>query len=645
MMFALLAFTSCEDDDVVVPTKNQLVARAGEDQSAPVGTAILLDGSASHDRNEKPFTFHWMIKTQPATSVATLTTPDQSKASFTPDVAGTYLIELTLKQGTWTAIDYVSITATGNVPTDPTLVIIDEDINAPTVLEDIFQDPLQPDYIVTRSIDVRADLTIAPGVVIYFNDHAGLQIIDGAFSAVGTTAKPIVLEGYENSSANWKGLIIYSNNPANEMKHVAVREAGSMADYQTQVRAAITLAGSSVSGAALKMSHTSVEKSGGFGLYVAGQSTLTAFADNHFSMNANSAVYATANEIHKFDDNTTFQGNGFNGVETSGTLDQSGAVEWKKLNNGSYLISNHLIVKSGMYIAPGASFNIKPQVTIEVTGAGYLNSVGTEASRINFTSTGTGAYWNGLLINSPSELNKVAYTDISYGGLTKFAGAQHEGNIVVGPSGKLSIEHATIKFGLGYGLVANTKTQVNEDIVTANVFHNLAKGWVYPAALQYPDMPSLTGQWLDQWSFFNGKTSVASDFYNVESGTWYGGATSPWTMAGTQGTGLYIGDDKSYTWAIAEHSPWVGCESYSSEFITGNLTWTDETVTFTEDFWRSRFINSCDPTQNVDINVTPGSMTLRYTITRLVNMITGKEYWELKFINPDNTTFSLYRDL
>ncbi len=644
-LLAFIGLTGCDDNETIVPVKNGLVARAGDDQTTQVGTDIQLDGSASHDKNGKPFTFHWTFKTKPTTSTATLATPGQNKTTFTPDAAGNYVIELAIRQGTWSATDYVTVTATSDEPTDPVAVVIDADINTPTTLVDLFDDPLQPDYIVTRFIDVRADLTIEPGVVVYFNDHAGLRIISGAFKALGTAEEPITLEGYENSAANWKGIIIYSNDPANEMKYVSIREAGSMADYETQIKAAITLAGTPVSGAALKLTNTSIEKSGGFGLFVAGQSTITAFADNYFAQNATSAVYAMANEIHKIDANTTFNGNGFDGIETYGPLSHDAEVEWKKLNNAAYLISNHLEITSGLKIEPGAFFRVRPQVTIEVKGNGYLKSVGTEAARITFTSIASTAYWNGLLINSPMTSNKIAYTDISYAGLTKIGGAQHEANIVVGPSGKVVVENTSMKFGLGYGLVANSKTQVNEDVVSVNAFANLAKGWVYPAILHYPDLPSLSGEWLDYWSFSNGKSGVASDFYNATTQTWYGGAASPWAMAGSIGMGLRINDDKSYTWAIAEHSPMTGCESYSTEFITGSVIWTEETVTFTEAFWRSRFINSCDPSQNVDMNVTPGAMTLSYTITKMFNVITGAEYWELKFVNPDNSTFSLYRNL
>ena len=50
-----------------------------------------------------------------------------------------------------------------------------------------------------------------------------------------------------------------------------------------------------------------------------------------------------------------------------------------------------------------------------------------------------------------------------------------------------------------------------------------------------------------------------------------------------------------------------------------------------------------DATQNVDITVTPQEIELPYEINRLYDLITGEGYWELKFKNPDGSTFSYYR--
>jgi hypothetical protein len=56
------------------------------------------------------------------------------------------------------------------------------------------------------------------------------------------------------------------------------------------------------------------------------------------------------------------------------------------------------------------------------------------------------------------------------------------------------------------------------------------------------------------------------------------------------------------------------------------------------------FYNSCDPGQNVDIDVEPGNMVLQYQISRMYDVWTGDaNSWELKIFNPDGSFFTYYR--
>lgn len=109
------------------------------------------------------------------------------------------------------------------------------------------------------------------------------------------------------------------------------------------------------------------------------------------------------------------------------------------------------------------------------------------------------------------------------------------------------------------------------------------------------------------------------------------------------GFGIRIGENGNFTWTMVEHSPMTGCESYSAEYITGSATISSGTISFNQDYWRSKFINSCDVSQNVDIDVSTSVIELPYQINKMYNAITMEEYWELKFTNPDGSMFSFYR--
>ncbi len=74
-------------------------ADAGPDQDGVVGFEVALDGSGSSDPDTDLLTFSWSFVAVPAGSAATLTT-NGSDATFVPDLAGTYSVQLIVDDGT-----------------------------------------------------------------------------------------------------------------------------------------------------------------------------------------------------------------------------------------------------------------------------------------------------------------------------------------------------------------------------------------------------------------------------------------------------------------------------------------------------------------------------------------------------------------
>jgi uncharacterized protein YkwD len=71
------------------------IANAGQDQSGHVGLSFNLDGSASQDPDEHyPLTYLWTVLFAPPGSTATIQNPTNAQPSLTPDIAGTYTIQL-----------------------------------------------------------------------------------------------------------------------------------------------------------------------------------------------------------------------------------------------------------------------------------------------------------------------------------------------------------------------------------------------------------------------------------------------------------------------------------------------------------------------------------------------------------------------
>lgn len=87
-------------------------ANAGPDQTVDVGSLVVLDGTDSSDPENTTLTYAWAFMTRPTGSAAALSDKNEAQPSFTPDRAGTYVVDLEVFDGEHqSAPDSVTITA------------------------------------------------------------------------------------------------------------------------------------------------------------------------------------------------------------------------------------------------------------------------------------------------------------------------------------------------------------------------------------------------------------------------------------------------------------------------------------------------------------------------------------------------------
>ncbi|WDE02828.1 LysM peptidoglycan-binding domain-containing protein [Thalassomonas viridans] len=75
------------------------IAHQGQDQYLYTGESVLLDGQKSHELVEESVNYRWVIAQKPPGSQAVLEGVSQARPLFTPDVDGSYIIELTVSDG------------------------------------------------------------------------------------------------------------------------------------------------------------------------------------------------------------------------------------------------------------------------------------------------------------------------------------------------------------------------------------------------------------------------------------------------------------------------------------------------------------------------------------------------------------------
>ena len=473
ILISFFGFSSCKKDDpeVTPDPVEVLTAKAGPDQTADVSQAILLDGSSSVSSLNKPFDYSWQFTKKPVGSAVTIQNNTSAKPGFTPDMVGEYDLELTISNTSGQSKDVVIINVTASQP-----LVLGESIDVETVLADRISDPTLPDYFVNKDIRVNAQLTVEPGVMIQFKRDTRMDVNEnGAIIAKGTSEKKIKFTGIDQTSASWKGIVIYSNNSGNIFENVEILYSGSTPGLNV-TKAALTLFG--ISHAYISIKNCLISKSGGYGIHAAAGSVLGNFASNSFTNNAEAGILMESANVPKLDKLSTFTGgNGKNVVEIiQSNLDNIAHNEevWAGFNDGTpYRLSGDLFVKTGWKLEPGVVIEAGSQVTIEVHSTGYLNAVGTSDKHIVLTgATKNNAFWKGIRSYSTSSANKIEYGEIRYAGSSDIVSGRKANLAITGSLSSMSVKNSIISNGGGYGISVGYGSSINNDAETANTFEN-----------------------------------------------------------------------------------------------------------------------------------------------------------------------------
>ena len=121
-----------EDYITVLPVNVGPVADAGPVRTVSLGETATLDGSGSFDLDGDPLTYAWEVTETPdgsALTTASLAGADTESPSITPDVGGTYRVELTVSDGQLDDTDATTVVAT-TAANDPPVADAGDDLTS-----------------------------------------------------------------------------------------------------------------------------------------------------------------------------------------------------------------------------------------------------------------------------------------------------------------------------------------------------------------------------------------------------------------------------------------------------------------------------------------------------------------------------------
>src|SRR5690554_4161448 len=325
-------------------------------------------------------------------------------------------------------------------------------------------DPQRPvDYVITCYANVQGSLKIEPGVVIEFENHAGLRVNlnSKVFEIKGTVTNPVILTGTSKQKGHWRGIFLTeAHNSNNLIEHTVIEYAGSENLTETSPVYEGSLAIRGVSGTtpqALHLNHVEIKNGGSIGLdYHRIEKNATVSVSNVIiTGNEGVPVKVSAEMAHIFNNTSSYSGNAidFFNITTDHYEIEDQTVAWQKLDV-PYLVDSRVHIKHNghLTIEAGAEIQFKPEGYIQPydgsTDSGNelsLKIQGTANNPVHLKAH-NGTNWGGIMFGFTQENNIIDHAIIENAkGDFPVGNIQNTGAIYMHASPKLSVSNTTFK--------------------------------------------------------------------------------------------------------------------------------------------------------------------------------------------------------
>ena len=290
-------------------------------------------------------------------------------------------------------------------------------ITTDTVFED---DPNRPvDYVIPCKININANLVINAGVVIEFEDDAGILVgNNGTLTAQGTSTKKVVFTGVNKVKGSWRGIAFNSSSVNNKLDHAVVSYGGGNQFDSNNDRGNIICYGA----AKVSISNTEISYGKEHGLNARyGGTNFLDFGNNTIINNDKYPIYSLYKHAHNFNGTNSFVGNGMNYLFLKrGGFTLGDNRIWDKIDV-PYLISGTLTISGNnnesLTIKAGSELRFEDEGEIIVGDGAYLAIEGTAEDRVLLSGViEQPGSWTGIYSFSGDQRNVINYAEIAYAG-------------------------------------------------------------------------------------------------------------------------------------------------------------------------------------------------------------------------------------
>ncbi|WP_296620761.1 right-handed parallel beta-helix repeat-containing protein [Marivirga sp.] len=486
-----------------------------------VGNTVQLSGANSSDPEGDNLTYLWEVTAAPTNSTPTLVNEQTATLDFTADLAGEYTISLTVDDGNGN-----QSTAEVTIEAEVSPVEINSNVDENTTWENVYEDPSLPDYIITKSIDINAELIVEAGVYVQVVENAFIEIQSTGFlSAVGTENDSIKFTSSNIAAGlHWGGINFMSGYLQNELTYTEISYAGnSEIDYLNGGWRTANIAVET--NGKLTLKNSTVSNSKEEGIYIAGE--LEVFENNNFKDNSSYPVSIPFNETGKIDGNSDVSGNGTrSSVRIYGSTMTDDQSIVALANQQSYRVTSEIDLESVLNIGEGVEFAFDEDVFFRVNATGNIIAEGTATNKIVMTSSNIsgGLHWGGLDINSGYTTNSLNYVEVSYAGNSEIFyenGGWRSANIGIQDNGKLTIKNSTISNGKNDGIYCGSES--------LNIFesNDFVENSGYAIVIEFNDIGAIdgnttfTGNGDDGVTIYGSTTSNNLSVANLSGAAYY----------------------------------------------------------------------------------------------------------------------------